>query len=106
MAYNGKTLTMLKEKKMKFIFLVAALLAANVALADNYVNGYTKSNGTYVQPHMRSEPNQYKSDNYSSQGNSNPYTNQAGSKPNEYSNPPSYNKSYGKTPCYDNCKDD
>lgn len=81
---------------------------ANLAFADKYVNGYTKSNGTYVEGHYRSDANQYKSDNFSSQGNSNPYTGEKGSKPNEYSNPPSYNKSYGtsKQPCYFNCKDD
>lgn len=91
---------------MRFLFLFSALLAANVAIADTYVHGYTKSNGTYVQPHMRSDQNQYKYDNYSSQGNSNPYTGQQGSQRNEYSNPPSYNKSYNKPTCYYNCKDD
>lgn len=92
---------------MKRLLLAMALLSvANVAIADKYVSGYTKSNGTYVQPHHRSDGNTVKYDNYSSKGNSNPYTGAQGSKSNEYSTPPSYNKSYGKTPCYYNCKDD
>ena len=33
--------------------------------ADVYVRGYTKSNGTYVAPHRRSNPNSVKWDNYS-----------------------------------------
>jgi len=65
----------------KTIILVAALLAfATVALADEYVNGYFRKDGTYVQPHYRSSPNSGKYDNYSSQGNSNPYTGKKGTK--------------------------
>ena len=91
---------------MRILFLVAALFVSNTALADKNVSGYTRSDGTYVQPYTRSDSNQYKYDNYSSKGNSNPYTGQQGSQRNEYSTPPSYNKSYGKPTCYYNCKDD
>lgn len=82
----------------KEIVLAAALVAltATAAFADEYVNGYTRSDGTYVEPHYRSSPNQYRNDNYSSQGNTNPYTGERGSQRNEYSNPPAYNQSYGK----------
>jgi hypothetical protein len=38
------------------------------------VSGYTRKNGTYVQPHMRSSPNSNPYDNYSFPGNTNPYT--------------------------------
>jgi hypothetical protein len=92
-------------KKSMILILLAAF--SGQVFADNYVRGYTRSDGTYVQPHYRSEPNQYKYDNYSSQGNSNPHTGTLGTQRNEYSNPPSYNKSYNKTPCYGyGCKDD
>ena len=43
---------------MKKIFLVAAILITSLS-ADVYVNGYYKSNGTYVKPHYRSNPDGY-----------------------------------------------
>ena len=39
---------------------------------------------------MRSSPNRYKFDNYSSEGDYNPYTGQPGYKPDEFSDPPMY----------------
>lgn len=44
------------------------------------VSGYTRSNGTYVAPSHATNPNGSKSDNWSSRGNVNPYTGQAGTK--------------------------
>ncbi|GAB6127224.1 hypothetical protein [Humidesulfovibrio idahonensis] len=44
------------------------------------VRGYTKKNGTYVKPHMRSAPNGSKADNWSTKGNVNPYTGKVGTK--------------------------
>ena len=73
---------------------MAALVAAP-ALSADYVRGYTKSNGTYVAPHYRSDANTNRYDNYSSQGNSNPYTGQQGSQRNEFSSTPQWNNSYG-----------
>jgi len=46
--------------------------------AASRVRGYTKNNGTYVQPYYRSSPNSYKFDNYSSRGNYNPFTGKKG----------------------------
>ena len=48
------------------------------AFADVYVRGHYRSNGTYVDPHYRTSPNSNISDNYSTWGNSNPYTGQKG----------------------------
>lgn len=76
---------------MKAALIAIALIASATAQADTYVNGYTRSNGTYVAPHMRSDSNSVRYDNYSSQGNTNPYTGQQGYQRNEYSNPPAYN---------------
>lgn len=42
--------------------------------------GYTRSNGTYVQPHYRTAPNSTRSDNWSTRGNVNPYTGKAGTR--------------------------
>ena len=44
------------------------------------VNGYYKSNGTYVQPHYRSSPNSTTSDNWSTLGNTNPRTGKSGTR--------------------------
>ena len=48
--------------------------------AQVYVNGYTRSNVTYVPGHYRSSPNSTQRDNYSTYGNTNPYTGQRGTK--------------------------
>jgi len=70
---------------MKTILVGAAmaLLFAGGALAQDshYVNGYTRSDGTYVAPHMQTNPNATRNDNWSTQGNVNPYTGQEGTKP-------------------------
>ncbi|GEM95934.1 hypothetical protein MRA01_04740 [Methylobacterium radiotolerans] len=44
------------------------------------ISGYTRSNGTYVAPSHATNPNGSKSDNWSTKGNVNPYTGQAGTK--------------------------
>jgi len=69
------------------------LLLATAAFSDETVRGYTRRDGTYVAPHHRTEPNQFRYDNYSSQGNTNPYTGQPGHQTNEFSNPPVFNRS-------------
>jgi hypothetical protein len=48
---------------------VAILFVTVPALADEFVNGYYRQNGTYVQPHMRSSPDGNPFNNYSTQGN-------------------------------------
>jgi hypothetical protein len=42
------------------------------------VRGYTRSNGTYVQPSHRTSPDSTLFDNWSTKGNFNPYTGKAG----------------------------
>lgn len=61
---------------------------STLALADTYVQGHFRKNGTYVQPHYRSSPNGTTLDNYSTQGNINPYTGKVGTKaPDTYNGP-------------------
>lgn len=48
-------------------------------------DGYYKHNGTYVQPHTKTENNSTNLDNYSTQGNKNPYSQQRGTKAKDYS---------------------
>jgi hypothetical protein len=51
------------------------------------VRGYVKSDGTYVQPHMRSAPDGNFSNNWSTVGNVNPYTGAVGTKTNPSGTP-------------------
>lgn len=73
-------------KKLLAVFCVS-LAFASVASAQVHVDGYYRSNGTYVEPHYRSSPNGTVTDNYSFRGNTNPYTGSVGT--NSYSNSPS-----------------
>jgi hypothetical protein len=57
------------------------LFSAAAAQSDHYVNGYYRSDGTYVSPHYQTNPNSTRDDNYSTRGNVNPYTGQPGTKP-------------------------
>lgn len=69
-------------KKMIVVLLALAALFSftTAAFADQYVNGYTRKNGTYVAPYHRSDPDSTQMNNYSTQGNVNPYTGQKGYK--------------------------
>ena len=75
---------------MKRVLLL--VLLSTTAQADEYVNGYFRQDGQYIEGHYRTHPNQMRWDNYSSQGSQNPYTGQRGSQRNEYSDPPEYNR--------------
>lgn len=64
---------------MNKLFLIALLSFVTLSQADaEYVDGYYRKDGTYVAPHYRSNPNGTATDNYSYQGNINPYTGQQG----------------------------
>ena len=84
---------------MKRILLLAAVFVAAPAFAqlynnnqraqpngfgmtgnDQQVNGYSRSNGTYVEPYHRTAPDSNPYNNYSTQGNVNPYTGEVGHK--------------------------
>jgi hypothetical protein len=70
---------------MKGILGILLLSVVSVGYAQTYVKGYTKSNGTYVAPHYRSNADKNVYNNWSTKGNSNPYTGKSG-----YKNPYSY----------------
>ena len=44
------------------------------------IKGYTKKDGTYVEPSHAKDPNNSRSDNWSAKGNVNPYTGKEGTK--------------------------
>lgn len=82
---------------MKFKVLgivVASAFIATSAIAQVAVSGHYRSNGTYVAPHVRTNPNSTVNDNWTTRPNVNPYTGQAGTRS------PSYGSSYGSTPSY------
>jgi len=63
---------------MKWI-LAALLVTVSVSVfADQRVRGYTRQDGTYVPPHYRSDADGRRDNNWSSQGNTNPYTGERG----------------------------
>lgn len=79
--------------KLKIFLVVVGLLhicalSAQVNPQSHYVNGYVRKNGTYVQPHHRTNPNSTINDNYTTYPNVNPYTGTQGRiKPQSYSAP-------------------
>ena len=81
----------------KFVFAITTLfmlLTADLGSASVHVKGYYRKNGTYVQPHYRSDPNGSTSDNWSSKGNVNPYTGAVGTRSPYEANGPSYSSPY------------
>ncbi len=61
------------------IMSVVLMVFSLSAFADVSVRGYTREDGTYVQPHHRSNPDGNPYNNWSTKGNTNPYTGQEGS---------------------------
>lgn len=74
-----KTLTTLFSMSI-FVIVTLVLVITAVANADVYVRGYSRGNGTYVQPHYRSNPDGIRSNNWSTRGNVNPYTGKIGTR--------------------------
>lgn len=66
---------------MKYLVLILTATSPLFAHAG-YVGGYVRSNGTVVQPYIRSDANSTKLDNYSTRGNTNPYSGQRGTRSN------------------------
>ena len=60
------------------------------------VSGYSRSNGTYVDSYVRTMPNTTNWDNFSTSGNTNPYTGSTGYRARDYSSG-AYNYGSGQT---------
>jgi hypothetical protein len=56
------------------------VIGSGSAASSHYVRGYATKNGTYVMPHRQTNPNRFKSDNWSTKGNVNPFMGKAGTK--------------------------
>lgn len=68
---------------MKRLLIPAAIIlvaAPALAQSSHSVRGYVRRDGTYVAPHMQTNPNNSRLDNWSTKGNVNPYTGVEGSK--------------------------
>ena len=65
---------------MKYSLSLLILTSSFLLSGDVYVDGYTRSDGTYVEGHYRSSPNDTVSDNFSTDGNVNPYTGEEGTR--------------------------
>ena len=83
--------------KKKVCLIVAFLILTGVTPglaqlygADQNVHGYSRHDGTYVQPYHRTMPDHDPFNNYSTQGNINPYNGQMGTV-NPYAQPHSDN---------------
>ncbi len=67
----------------KFTLIILSLFVwisftAQVNPNNHYVNPYQRKDGTYVPGHFRTNPNSTNRDNYSTKGNTNPYTGKPG----------------------------
>lgn len=69
-------------KKILFALFTFLIFVTGVVGQTNpnhvYVKGYTRKDGTYVKGYYRTAPNNTNRDNFSTQGNINPYTGQSG----------------------------
>lgn len=80
---------------MKKIIGLFILLFSLNSYAAEYVDGYMRSDGTYVDGYNRSSPDNTNINNYSTQGNINPYTGSAGTRAQDYS-PEAWNYGAGQ----------
>ena len=76
---KGK-LSMHKKLISTIVSLLLVSILATVSFADVYVHPYTRSDGTQVQGHYRSDPDGNRNNNWSTQGNYNPHTGQKGTR--------------------------
>lgn len=76
---------------MKTIVALVLVLGAGSTIAQVHVKGHVRKDGTYVMPHYRTAPDSTQQNNYSTQGNVNPFTGQPGTvRPTPRFDPPPY----------------
>ena len=75
---------------------VSYSVPSSVNYNTTMVSGYTRSNGTYVQSHVRTTSNNTNWDNFSTKGNNNPFTGSTGYRARDYSSG-AYNYGAGHT---------
>lgn len=65
----------------KISISIFLLLFSTSTFSDVYVQPYQRSDGAQVPGHYRTEPNNTRNDNYSTQGNTNPHNGREGAHP-------------------------
>ncbi len=68
------------QNLLLFLCLTGSVIEAKGNGGTVHVKGYTRKDGTYVQPHNRTAPDGNFNNNWSTQGNVNPYTGEDGTK--------------------------
>jgi hypothetical protein len=63
-----------------FFFLLSISTFGQSKKNSTYVKSYTKKDGTTVKAHYKSKPDKTTNNNYSTKGNTNPYTGKKGTK--------------------------
>jgi len=84
---------MFKQVILSLMVTFVFSVLVNSAVADVYVRGHLRSNGTYVPPHYRSNADSSFHNNWSTHPNINPYTGQIGTR---------RTPSYPKNPSFQN----
>jgi hypothetical protein len=74
------------------LFVLCIMCISSLSYAGS-VRGYTRSNGTYVAPHQRSNSDNTYTNNWSYKGNVNPYTGKVGTNSYDDYNPNNSNSS-------------
>lgn len=74
--------------KLAVAVALATIAVPSFAQQSQQVDGHFRQDGSYVQPHYRTAPDNRLHNNWSSEGNVNPYTGQRGTRPHEFSSPP------------------
>lgn len=62
------------------IALALSAISTGAIAADQRVDGYTRKDGTYVEPYHRTAPDPRRDNNYESRGKTNPYTGKEGTR--------------------------
>lgn len=84
---------------MKILLITLIVAFSTQAHSAEYVSGYMRQDGTYVQPHYQTAPDGNLFNNYSTQGNTNPYTGQPGNvNPYQQNNNSNFGNSFSNAP--------
>lgn len=91
MVYTQYIDIMMRNRIIHFFFLLLIITISTICNAQVRVKGYYRKDGTYVRPHVRSNPDGNPYNNWSYPGNVNPYTGKVAT-----GNPETYLKKYRK----------
>lgn len=83
-------------KNLFFLIVFFFTTALTFAQSQVWVNGYTRSNGTYVEGHYRTAPDYTINNNWSTVGNVNPHTGKVGT----VTRSTTYSSTYYTAPTY------